>query len=114
MTAEGEILRTSGGQSDEWTYRRYLPEDLWSVRPLEPRDVPTGKHPIDFFIDTRRSEAGYEAAPEADPRVLIRRASYDLLGLPPVWEDCIVAMGEMRKVWNGLHREGSAEDHDSA
>ena len=83
VTAEGEILRTSGGQSDEWTYRRYLPEDLWSVRPLEPRDVPAGKHPIDFFIDTRRSEAGYEAAPEADPRVLIRRASYDLLGLPP-------------------------------
>ncbi len=41
-------------------------------------------------------------------------SGYGISTWPPVWEDCIVAMGEMRKVWNGLHREGSAEDHDSA
>ncbi len=83
VTTEGEILKTSGGQSEEWTYRRYLPEDLWSLRPVVRGNVPDGQHPVDFFIDTRRGDAGYDAAPEADPRVLIRRATYDLLGLPP-------------------------------
>ncbi len=83
VTADGEILNTSGGQSDEWTYRRYLPEDLWSLRPVVRSDVPEKNHPVDFFIDARRENAGYDAAPEADPHVLIRRATYDLLGLPP-------------------------------
>ena len=83
VTAEGEILKTSGGQSEEWTYRRYLPEDLWSLRPVVRGGVSDGQHPVDFFIDSRRRDAGFSAAPEADPRVLIRRATYDLLGLPP-------------------------------
>ena len=83
VTSEGEILKTSGGQSEEWTYRRYLPEDLWSLRPVVRTNVPGGQHPVDFFIDARRNDAGYVAAPEADPQVLIRRATYDLLGLPP-------------------------------
>ncbi|MCB1091946.1 MAG: hypothetical protein KDL87_10465, partial [Verrucomicrobiae bacterium] len=33
-TAEGIIVATSGGLSDDWTYRRYQPEDLWAFRPV--------------------------------------------------------------------------------
>ncbi len=81
---DGVILKTSGGLADEWTYRRYKPEDVWAfqpvVKPAPPKESP---NPIDAFIDAKRDAAGFEAAPEADPRTLIRRATLDLIGLPP-------------------------------
>ncbi|MEQ1861662.1 MAG: PSD1 and planctomycete cytochrome C domain-containing protein [Chthoniobacteraceae bacterium] len=38
---------------------------------------------IDAFIDARLSAAGLKRSPEADRATLIRRVSYDLIGLPP-------------------------------
>jgi hypothetical protein len=38
---------------------------------------------IDKFIDAKLAEAKLASAPPADPRTLIRRISYDLIGLPP-------------------------------
>ncbi len=43
-------------------------------------------HPIDAFIDSKLHENGIEPAPQADRRVLIRRAYFDLIGLPPTPE----------------------------
>ncbi|MCA9053499.1 MAG: DUF1549 domain-containing protein, partial [Planctomycetaceae bacterium] len=61
--------------------------DWWSLQPLGHPRPPTGNdwclNAIDRFIDVRRTEAGLAASPTADRRVLIRRLSYDLLGLPP-------------------------------
>jgi Protein of unknown function (DUF1553)/Protein of unknown function (DUF1549)/Planctomycete cytochrome C len=55
----------------------------WAFRkPVRPA-VAAGGNPIDSFIDRKLRAAGIEAAPEADRLTLIRRASYDLLGLPP-------------------------------
>ena len=56
----------------------------WAFRkPVRPA-VPSGTaNPIDAFIDRKLRAAGIPAAPEADRLTLIRRASYDLLGLPP-------------------------------
>ena len=85
-TADGVIVKTSGGLADEWTYRRYKPEDIWSFRPVVKPEVPGIKgegNPIDAFLESKRSGSGIEAAPQADPLTLIRRASYDLIGLPP-------------------------------
>ena len=84
-TADGVIVKTSGGLADEWTYRRYKPEDVWSFRPVVKPAVPGSSlgNPIDAFLGARRLEAGFDPAPQADPRTLIRRASYDLIGLPP-------------------------------
>ncbi|RMG33223.1 MAG: DUF1553 domain-containing protein [Planctomycetota bacterium] len=93
-SADGVLVKTSGGLSDEWTYRRYRPEDLWAWQPVKkpPVPVPAGRsaeglHPVDAFIDAKLAEAGLPAAPEADPRTLIRRASFDLIGLPPKPEE---------------------------
>ena len=83
-TAEGILISTSGGLSDEWTYRRYKPENTWAFQPVSKPVVPdSAPHPIDAFIRARLSAAAITPANLADPLTLIRRASYDLTGLPP-------------------------------
>ena len=72
-----------------------LPDDaraFWAFRPL-PASVPvpardtstegTTHNPVDLFILSRLAERGLELSPETDRRTLIRRASFDLTGLPP-------------------------------
>ena len=31
---DGILVKTSGGQADTWTYRRYNPEDVWAFQPV--------------------------------------------------------------------------------
>ena len=86
-TDEGIIIPTSGGLADDWTYRRYQPEDVWAFRPVMSKNelgvLPDGVHPVDYFVDAKLDEAGIKPAAIADPHTLIRRATYDLIGLPP-------------------------------
>jgi len=51
----------------------------WAYQPISPRDPRN----IDAYIDEVLSENGLTQNPPADRRTLIRRASYDLTGLPP-------------------------------
>ena len=62
----------------------------WAFQPLTDPPVPPalGNHPpfanpIDAFVALRLAKAGLVPAPAADRRTLIRRATFDLLGLPP-------------------------------
>ena len=61
--------------------------DWWAFQPLRrppvPGNPPGAESPIDTFIDDALRRAGVEAAPPASRRVLIRRVSFDLVGLPP-------------------------------
>ena len=59
--------------------------DWWSLQPLAASLPPAGgaSNPIDRFVDARLAAAGLEPAPEADRRTLLRRLSFDLIGLPP-------------------------------
>ena len=69
----------------------YITEEertFWSFQPIRaveppPADEATGRHPIDRFVAARQREHGLTMAPPADRRTLLRRASIDLLGLPP-------------------------------
>jgi mono/diheme cytochrome c family protein len=83
---DGSSVATSGGQSPEWTNRRYKPESLWGYQPVKKVEVASlnheGKTAIDWFID-ERMPSGLEPAPTADRRSLIRRVTFDLIGLPP-------------------------------
>ena len=89
VTQEGALVETSGGLDDTWSYRRYRIEDLWAFRPLSDPEVPRavgiakGENPIDAFVGRALSAANSSPAPHADRRTLIRRATYDLWGLPP-------------------------------
>ena len=61
-------------------------EGWWSLQPLAKIDLPptsSAKHPIDAFIQLRLAKAGLALSPLAEPRTLIRRLHFDLLGLPP-------------------------------
>lgn len=66
--------------------------DHWAFRPVTDPPVPpetpaTGPHPIDRFIRTRLAAEGLTASPPADPRTLVRRASFALVGLPPAYDE---------------------------
>ena len=45
------------------------------------------RNPIDGFIRSKLAEQGLTPSPEADRRTLIRRLSFDLIGLPPTPEE---------------------------
>jgi hypothetical protein len=61
----------------------------WSFVPPRRPDVPAvqakdwPRNPIDAFILARLEHAGLRPAPEADRVTLIRRVTFDLIGLPP-------------------------------
>ena len=42
---------------------------------------------MDGHIAAKQAAAGVKSAPEADRRTLVRRATYDLTGLPPTWAE---------------------------
>ncbi len=62
---------------------------FWSFRPLGPTDSPAVKNDawaqsaIDRFILNRIEAKALQPAPPAGKRTLIRRATFDLIGLPP-------------------------------
>ncbi len=88
LTSDGMLAKTSGGLSDEWTYRRYKPEDLWAFQAVKKPAIPQGtSNPIDHFVQSKLEKTAITGAPRADPRTLVRRATFDLLGLPPTPEE---------------------------
>lgn len=83
---DGVTVKTSGGLDDAWTNRRYKPETLWGYQPVDPPELSGAEgHPIDVLIERALPEGLAVAAP-ADRRILIRRATFDLTGLPPTPE----------------------------
>ena len=70
--------------------------DLWSLKPLVQPGVPRGddtvgksvqESPIDAFIQAKRIEKNFQSVRQADRRTLIRRVSFDLIGLPPTADE---------------------------
>jgi hypothetical protein len=66
--------------------------NFWSFQPVKkpaPPEVTNAswvKNPIDRFVLAKLEAKGLTPAPEADKRTLIRRAYFDLTGLPPTPE----------------------------
>ena len=87
--ADGIQVKTSGALSDEWVNRRYKPEDLWAFYPVQNPDAPSSflaagqENPIDAFINRKLAENEITPSAKTDKVTLIRRATFDLTGLPP-------------------------------
>ncbi|MHC4878836.1 MAG: PSD1 and planctomycete cytochrome C domain-containing protein [Planctomycetota bacterium] len=79
--APGEILITDVERS-HWAYRAIQ-------KPQVPNVAGLGEdaNPIDAFVARRLEENGLLFSGEAQRRTLIRRATFDLLGLPPTPEE---------------------------
>lgn len=76
------------------------PKDHWSFQAVKATELPEGAgHPIDYFLSKSQEAAGIKRAPRADRYTRYRRLHYDLLGLPPKYE-------EVQKFVN----DGSAEE----
>ena len=62
------------------------PKQHWAYQPVREPVVPkvgTVTNPIDAFVIAKLKEKGLAPAPRADRRTLVRRAYFDLTGLPP-------------------------------
>ena len=89
LVAKGERKKTT------WTQRVLEPEakKWWAFEPLKKSPPPAvkneawAKSPIDRFILAKLETAGITPNASASREQLIRRASFDLTGLPPTLED---------------------------
>ena len=90
--SEVDVIRRWINSGAEWPQHVVLREkskadaSWWSLQPLNAGDV-TDTTTIDDFVRAKLSEKNLAMNPKADRGTLIRRATYDLLGLPPTPEE---------------------------
>ena len=88
--AEGAVTAAPEPEGDPSVFD-ITPEEkkFWSFQPIQRPPVPVVKEPqkaatpIDNFVLAKLEEKGLTFSAEADKRALIRRAYFDLIGLPP-------------------------------
>ncbi|HMC27564.1 MAG TPA: PSD1 and planctomycete cytochrome C domain-containing protein, partial [Verrucomicrobiae bacterium] len=86
------LLRAWIDQGANWPEESKADQTHWSLKPVERPTIPAGAkrgqgNPIDAFVFARLAENKLTPSREADRRTLIRRAYFDLLGLPPAPEE---------------------------
>src|SRR3954467_7170637 len=68
-------------------------ETWWSLKPLARPVVPGVRqrgwphNPVDAFLLAKLEAKGLSPSPEADRLTLLRRVTFDLIGLPPTPEE---------------------------
>ena len=68
---------------------------FWSLQPLDSIRPASGAHPVDAFIRAAQEAKDLTPSEIADPRVLVRRAWFDLLGIPPTPEELQEAIASL-------------------
>ena len=72
----------------------------WAFQPVTEQAIPAVKQqgwvrtPVDAFVLATLERTGLEPAQQADKRTLIRRATYNLIGLPPTPEEVAVFVAD--------------------
>ena len=86
--SKGPVL--SSRSAAEWTQQQ---REFWAFQPIKkpglPRvqDTAWPRAPIDHFILAKLEEKGLQPARPGDKRTLLRRVTFDLIGLPPTPEE---------------------------
>ncbi|MBV9124185.1 MAG: DUF1549 domain-containing protein, partial [Planctomycetes bacterium] len=77
-------------------------QTFWAFQPIADPPLPRvkdkswSKTSLDFYVLARREAAGLKSVGPADKRTLIRRATFDLIGLPPTPEEVEVFVHDSR------------------
>jgi Protein of unknown function (DUF1553)/Protein of unknown function (DUF1549)/Planctomycete cytochrome C len=85
----------------------------WAYQPIRKPALPVVKNkdwvqsPIDAFILARLEEKGLTPSPAADPRTLIRRLYFDLIGLPPT----VVEVEDFVTAWHAAGAKRGPAEH---
>lgn len=77
-------------EDTDWTAVSARRAQWWSFQPIknpDPPEISGATHPVDRFIRAKLFEKGLAPSPPADPRVLLRRLYFNLIGLPPTPSD---------------------------
>ena len=88
----------------------------WAYQPLKSAPLPKLKdktwprNDLDHFTLARMEKAGVAPAPDADPRTLIRRLTFDLTGLPPTAQEVEAFVRECSSIGNRQSAIGNAVD----
>ena len=88
----------------------------WAYQPVKAQPLPKLKdktwprNDVDFFTFARMEKAGVTPAPDADPRTLIRRLTFDLTGLPPTPEETEAFVHACSPIGNRQSAIGNAVD----
>jgi hypothetical protein len=92
--ASGQLPVASGHEAGGGFDLAKRKREHWCWQPITKPRVPSLRNPqsairnpIDAFIAAKLEERGLSPAPPADKRTLIRRAYFDLIGLPPTVEE---------------------------
>ena len=86
----------------KWVEQGAVWKTHWAYEPVKKPQVPVlpagkdARNEIDRFVLAKLAEAGLESAKEADRVTLIRRLSFDLLGLPPTAQEVREFVGDRR------------------
>src|SRR5581483_11496047 len=81
-TAGPGAAPTPAAEHPHWSFRPPIRPPIPSVRQAE-----RAANPVDRFLLARLEAAGLAPAPPADRITLLRRLSFDLVGLPPTPEE---------------------------
>jgi len=102
IASEKSLLRRWIDEGADWGARPLDPfsvstdkragRDWWSLQPLRETAPPAIDHAwvrneIDAWVWQRLQQHGLQPSPPADPRTLVRRLYFDLIGLPPSPEE---------------------------
>ena len=82
----------SNNKSSEYDWSKWRSEH-WAFQSISTPEPPSlddtswCKSPIDYFVLSELEANGLQPSPSADPRTLIRRIRFDLVGLPPAIDE---------------------------
>ncbi|HZT80321.1 MAG TPA: DUF1549 domain-containing protein, partial [Gemmataceae bacterium] len=77
----------------------------WALQPPARPPLPSVQHtgwarnPIDLFVLAELEKAGLQPSPEAGRAALVRRATFDLTGLPPTPDEVQTAVRDPSPDW---------------
>jgi hypothetical protein len=80
-------LRAAPGQSFEDARKHWAYQPIQNPTPPKVRNGKRAQSPVDAFLLAKLEEKNLTFSPPADKRTLLRRVYYDLIGLPPTFEE---------------------------